>query len=93
MLQHSLDPSPEPPADGAKTDVNDADEEIAKKLSTRKKRKPKLKKPAALENSGILDSGNLFPDDEQPDFFPDTNLRLALESLRVSWSHQTKSGS
>lgn len=52
----------------------------SKKSTSRKKRRSKMStKKSVVE---IESSPRFLPDDD-PDFFPDPNLRLALQSLRV----------
>jgi hypothetical protein len=84
--------TPEPSVDDAKTDVKenvadaDADvnvDNVVKRSTARKKRKSKSKKPKHSGDPDDTGSGK-FGAEEPPDFFPDPNLRLALESLRVS---------
>ena len=52
-----------------------------KKSTSRKKRRSKLSTKKSSEKS--LENSPRFFEEEDPDFFPDPNLRLALQSLRV----------
>jgi hypothetical protein len=75
----------EPPHDP----IDDIDETaIPKKSMSRKKRRPKLSTKKEVDEVEVEHSTNYF-NDEDPEFFPDPNLRLALQSLRVM-SHDCK---
>ncbi len=75
----------EPPHDP----IDDIEETaIPKKSTSRKKRRPKLSTKKEVDEVEIEHSTNYF-NDEDPEFFPDPNLRLALQSLRVM-SHDCK---
>ena len=52
-----------------------------KKSTSRKKRRSKLSTKKSSEKS--FENSPRFYEDQDPDFFPDPNLRLALQSLRV----------
>ena len=52
-----------------------------KKSTSRKKRRSKLSTKKSSEKS--YENSPRFIEEEDPEFFPDSNLRLALQSLRV----------
>ena len=56
-------------------------DEAPKKSTSRKKRRSKLSTKKSSEKS--YENSPRFYEDQDPDFFPDPNLRLALQSLRV----------
>ena len=56
------------------------DNATAKKSTSRKKRRSKL---STKKSVGEIENSPRFFAEEDPDFFPDPNLRLALQSLRV----------